>query len=415
LSAAPLAARARLLLAVLGFALVTGCTSTASADVPAAAPIAAKLGWVASWGTAMQASAPPVRASAYTVRDIVHLSVPGSHVRLWLSNVFGHTPLRIGQVTVAPAGQADKPDTTATPQEVTFGGSASVSVLSGEQRVSDPVALNVGPGANLLVSLYITTQPDIATAHVTANTRAYLASTGADDAGDTDGSAFVGQQNAWYFLTGVDTFDPAARGTVVAFGDSLTDGEQSTFAANDRWPDVLAQRLLALPPDQQYGIVNSGISGNQIGQTTSDGMSAVLREQRDVLMRTGVSTAILFEGINDIQGGAITMSTVDDLERDYRTIAGVAHAAHIRILCATVTPFGGSPNYTPNAELVREKINDFIRHSGVFDGVLDLDSALRDPHDPTRLLDTYASPDHLHLNDAGYRRIGDLIPLDELR
>jgi lysophospholipase L1-like esterase len=371
-------------------------------------------GWVGSWEAAPAFGAPALRdvASDYTLRQVVHLSVGGTAVRVRLSNRFGTSALLLGHVTVA-VQRPGAPTAAAEPgtvRDITFSGSPSATVGPGGDLVSDTVQLPVQPGTNLMVSSYLPEVSGPVTTHPEALQTSYF-STDGDHAGDSSGAAFTGTTVQWHDLTGVDVFDRSAQGSVVALGDSITDGNQSAVDLNHRWPDVLAARLLVLPPAEQAGMLNAGISGNRLlldGATM--GVKALDRLDEDVFSRTGVCTLVVLEGINDIQQSPHQLDPAK-IEAAYRQIVDEAHARGIRVVGATLLPFKGFSVWSPALEQTREAVNTYIRTSATFDAVVDFDKALRDPSDPLRLRPVYDSGDHIHPDDAGYRMMGDAVDL----
>jgi lysophospholipase L1-like esterase len=219
--------------------------------------------------------------------------------------------------------------------------------------------------------------------------------------------------SSWLYMDGIVVTVPRADSTVVALGDSITDGFESVMGANARWPDELARRLLARPPDQRMGVANEGLASNRVtaeGPAPGGGrpgLSAEARFPRDVLAQPGVTTVILLEGINDIGDGTVTSPA--RLIAGYTQLIAQARAAGLRILGGTLTPFEGNIGYSPARELIRAQVNDWIRTSGAFDGVIDFDKALRDPVDPARLAPAYDSGDHIHPDDAGYKAMADAV------
>ena len=227
------------------------------------------------------------------------------------------------------------------------------------------------------------------------------------------------QTPSWYYLSGLVVRSPGAAGTVVAFGDSITDGVQSTVGANVRWPNDLARRL-----DAQRGpglsVADEGIGGNRvlIGSRCC-GASAEARFARDALDQPGVRDIIVLEGINDIGFGAGPPNAGPDVSAariiaGYEQLIAQAHARGLRIFGATLLPFQGAGYYTAAGEATREAVNTWIRTSGAFDGVIDFDAVMRDPADPLRLNPAYDSGDHLHPDDAGYQAMADAINLEML-
>ncbi|MGW2637108.1 SGNH/GDSL hydrolase family protein [Streptomyces sp. NPDC001348] len=373
---------------------------------------AGRSGWTGTWEAA--ASATTNQIPGQSVRNVVHTSVGGRAARIRVSNRFGTAPLRLGSVTVAvqKAGAPKTPDAVAgTVRRVTFGGAASAEVPAGEDAVSDPVPLRVSSGANLLVSLYTPDDSGPATYHRSALQTSFLAPDG-DHTTDEGGAAYTATTGSWYYLTGVDVLGARAAGSVVALGDSITDGSGSTSSANHRWPDRLAARLRALPPRRRLGVLNAGIAGNRV-LLDGTGPSALSRLDADVLSRSGVRALIVMEGINDIKGNP-NQTDPAAFAAAYRQIVARAHVRGIRVVGGTITPYGGNGGWTAAREAVRQSVNDMVRHGGIFDAVADFDATVRDPDAPDRILPAYDSGDHLHFGDAGLQAMADVIDLDSL-
>ncbi|MEV6479761.1 SGNH/GDSL hydrolase family protein [Streptomyces sp. NPDC051576] len=391
-----------LLVLVLGAGAGQG---TATADDPAPAPLDT---WTGTWEAAPSGTAPAQPGAS--LRNVVHLSVGGSAVRVRLTNRLGTAPLDLDTVTVAlrQTGPDALPGSMRT---ATFKGAGTVTVPAGEDLVTDPIQLAVPASADLLVTVHTPADSGPATYHRAAGQTNYRAPSG-NWAADSDGSAYTTTTTSWYYVTGVDVLDAPAAGSVVAFGDSLTDGNGSTRDANHRWPDRLADRLAALPSSRRLGVLNAGVSGNRLLREDV-GPSALTRFDADALSRSGVRVVIVLEGINDIKG---TPNATDPeaFEDAYRTLVTRAHALGIRVIGATLTPYGGNGAYTAAREAVRQEVNAFIRAGGPFDAVVDFDTAVRDPEEPQRIRPAYDSGDHLHFNDAGMRALADTVDLAEL-
>lgn len=377
-------------------------------------------GWVGSWEAAPSAATGLLRHGA-TVRDVLHTSVGGSRLRVWLTNEFGTRPLPVAHVTVAlPAAPDSAAALPGTVREVTFGGRPGVTVAPGADLVGDPVAMAVPAGTDLLVSVFVGATSDTATYHPFAQQTSYYTGD-ADHSADLASTAFVRQTNDWFYVDGVDVDDPVARGSVVAFGDSITDGLRSSPNTNQRWPDYLAGRMLALPAARQCGVLNAGISGNRLllggstpgGPGASAGPPGVARFDHDVLGRTDVRTVIVLEGVNDITESPRQPDAQDVID-GLLDMVEQAHAVGIRVIGATITPFQGRPAYDAATEAVREQVNTWIRDSHTFDEVVDFDAVLRDPADPHRLLPAYDSGDHLHPDDAGDHALASALDLADL-
>ncbi|MET8565430.1 SGNH/GDSL hydrolase family protein [Streptomyces flaveolus] len=381
-------------LAVLLPALLPGPTAPAVAE-PAAPPP-----WTGSWETAPSGTAAALPGAA--VRNVVHLSVGGTAVRVRLSNRLGTTPLRLGAVTVALSRAAGPEAVPGTLRTAVFRSATELTVPPGTDAVTDPVPLRVPAGADLLVTVYTPENSGPATYHRTALQTSYVAPAGAGRAADEDGSAYTATTSRWYYVTGVDVRGPAA-GSVVAFGDSLTDGNGSTPDTNRRWPDRLARRLR----EQRLGVLNAGIAGNRL-LLDGTGPSALARLDADALDRAGVRVLVVFEGINDIKGTP-EASDAAAFADAYRTVVARAHARGVRVVGVTLTPYGGHPAWTAAREALRQRVNAFIRDGGAFDAVADADVTVRDPDDPGRILPAYDPGDHLHFNDAGMAAVADTV------
>lgn len=404
--------------------------------------------WVGTWSTAP--TGPPLPAdllqfSNQTLRLIVHTSIGGSRVRIRLSNEFGNTGLRIGAAHVA-LRQAGAIIVEGSDRVLTFSGSTSTTIPPGASVLSDPVDLNVSALSDLAISIYVPEAVQANTIHRSAFQTSYVSS-----AGDHTGATALRVSSpartiaSWPFLTGVDVTSSTPSASIVVLGDSITDGSNSTGNANQRWTDVLALRLqntrISLYPidgasrrqlpnlpsnTSMLGVLNNGISGNRLlqdpGAQQLFGRAALVRFDRDVLTQAGIKYLIVLIGINDIGRsgtGTIPASNVaTDLIAGYRRLIARAHHKGITVFGATLTPYEGtiSPGYySPEKEAVRVAINQWIRTSGAFDGVIDFEAAVRDPARPSRMLPAYDSGDHLHPNDAGMQAMGNAVPLELFR
>ncbi|MDH6626117.1 lysophospholipase L1-like esterase [Streptomyces sp. LBL] len=400
------------LVAVLAIVLL-GTAGGLPARAEAGPAPATRRSWTGTWEAAASGTVPALPGTS--IRNVVHISAGGRAARVRITNRLGTAPLELGAVTVAlqENGAPKSPNAVAgTMHTATFRGAASVTVPTGEDVVTDPVPLAVPSGANLLITVYTPTDAGPATYHRSALQTNFLAPTG-DHATDDDGSAYTQTTGSWYYVTGVDVLGSRATGSVVTLGDSITDGSGSTSSANRRWPDRLAERLLTQPPNRRLGVLNAGIAGNRV-LLEGTGPSALSRLDADVLSRAGVRAMIVMEGINDIKGNP-NQTDPAAFEDAYREIVRRAHARGIRVIGATITPYGGNGGYTEARETVRQAVNDFVRTSGLFDALVDFDAVVRDPADPHRILPAYDNGDHLHFNDAGLKAMGDAVDLDHLR
>jgi lysophospholipase L1-like esterase len=385
--------------------------SRAAADPP---------GWIASWqgaptpgGTFYSPGCPSdVGLNNQTIRNVVHLSLGGDWLRVRLSNNAGSNPLAVGAASIALAGAGAASAGSVYPLH--FSGATSILIAAGGEALSDPLPLHVSDGANLDVSVYLPGATGPSTQHYFAAQDNYLA------AGDQTGSAMAGPFSAtiscWMFVSSVDVITSArVKGTLMAYGDSITDGYLSTTNANHRYPDDLAVRF-ASRKGVTLAVVNSGIIGNElltIRPQLEFGYPAPARFARDALIQPGAKVVLLLEGINDIGDRS---AKAEDLIPVYEQMIRQAHDVGLKIFGATLVPFAGSNavyggDYgTPAGEAERQKVNAWIRTSCAFDGVVDFDKAVRDPSDPTRLLPAYDA-DHLHPNDAGYQAMANAVDI----
>jgi lysophospholipase L1-like esterase len=373
--------------------------------------------WVGTWAASpMAANNPGAKFGApgtdgTTLREIVHISLGGSSVRVTLTNEFGLDPLTIGAAQIALSAGAGA-ITPAGTTSLTFGGQTSVIIPPGALIVSDPVALKVAPASDLAVSLFLPDQPvNQLTLHPFADQTNYLVP------GNVVKAATLATPTeffSWDFLKGVDVIASGKSASIVAFGDSITDGAHSTRDANARWPDVLARRLQADKKTADLSVLNEGIGGNRVLHD-STGPSALARFDRDVLAQAGVKYLIIMESINDI--GRATGVTPPDVVTAADIIVGLsqlatrAHTHGIKVIGATLTPFVGAKYQTPEGEAMRQAVNQWIRTTNQLDGVIDFDKTTQDLTHPGMFLPLDDSGDHLHPGDAGYKAMGDSIDL----
>ncbi|SFT44736.1 Lysophospholipase L1 [Actinopolyspora lacussalsi subsp. righensis] len=371
--------------------------------------------WVGSWAAAVTPpdSRPDTqRFHDQTLRQVVHLSVGGDRFRLRLTNVHGTKPLSVGAVTVSPRrggrGTPNIDPTTAVP--VTFDGRSSTTVPVGAEWVSDPVELDVADNSDLVVSVHLPESTGRASVHYEGRSTTFLAP---GDATSGSGENYESIGTARYFLDGVDVRTDSA-GSVVFFGDSITDGVRSTLDANHRYPDVVADRLLKRPEPRELGVLNAGLSANRLLTDAGlGGEPAIARFERDILSQTGVRTVVLLEGINDIHHSAGAVES-RELIGVYEQLIARAHEAGIRVVGGTITPFEGAPRYNAAGESDRRAVNEWIRESGAFDAVVDFDAVVRDPGHPSRLAPRYDTGDHVHPNDAGLAAMARAVEIREL-
>nr|WP_126516914.1 SGNH/GDSL hydrolase family protein [Sphingobium amiense] len=378
--------------------------------------------WIAAWASAQykpvgDAVLPPGTLADRTLRQIVRPSVSGDRLRVHFSNLAGAQPLTIAGASIARApNPASARVDPASIIPLRFDGKADVIIPPGADYLSDPVAMPTHALENIAVSIRYRGEPEQTSHPGSRATSWHLPGDHLADAAMTGAESF----DHWFHLSGLEVERCAPARVVVALGDSITDGRGATTNGNDRWTDRLAERLQADPKRRTVAIVNQGIGGNRL---LNDGLgpSALARLDRDVLAQPGVTHIILLEGINDL--GTLTREA--PVSRDaheahvarivgaYRQIVARAHAKGIKVIGATVMPFVGNDYYHANAqnEADRQAVNAWIRQPGNFDAVVDFDAVTRDPARPDRLRPAYDVGDALHPSPAGYKAMGDAIPL----
>jgi lysophospholipase L1-like esterase len=418
--------------------LIVWCLSSPASRVSAIRKSSAP-NWIGTWATAAQPSLPtPQTYSNQTLRLIVHTSIGGPKVRIKISNAYGDKPLVIGAAHIARRVVAANSEPESD-RALMFSGQTSTTVAPGSMVTSEPVDLEVAPLADLAVSIFLPATTPATTVHNLAKQTNYISAAG-DHTADVK-FPVVKTTRSWPFLTAVEVAAAPGAVAIVAFGSSLTDGDGTTADTNRRWPDVLAERLQR-NGRTELGVLNEGIIGNRLlHDSPMDavegrfgrvlGESGVKRLERDVLAQPGVKYVVLGLGINDIAfPGSLTAATekitAEMIIDGYRRLIARAHRNGVKIIGTTNPPMENSflalpppaktiTFYTPEKERVRQKVNQWILHSGEFDAVVDLDRVLRDPDRPTQINPAYDSGDHLHPNNAGTIVEGGAFPLTLFR
>ncbi|MET8036861.1 SGNH/GDSL hydrolase family protein [Streptomyces sp. NPDC005345] len=356
---------------------------------------------VVTWAAAADRVGDGVADRGY--RLVVHTSVGGDNLRVRVSNALGDRPVTFDSV-YAGLQSSGAGLVHAGNRRLTFGGARSVTVPAGATAYSDPLPGRIAAESNLVISLHSPDAAGPATGHGMAMQTSYVSE--GDHTAEESATNWAGTTGSWFYLDAVTVRAPSATGAVVALGDSITDGWQSSTDLNRRWPDYLARRLRTSTVTTVRGVANEGISGNKV-LADGAGRSALNRLDQDVLSHPGVRTVFLFEGVNDIK--AHTGVTAQDMITGYRRIIERAHAAGTCVVGATIGPFKGWSEWDPAAETVRQEVNVFVRDSGAFDAVTDFDKALRSPYDPERILPFFDNGDHLHPNDKGMQAMADAV------
>ncbi len=319
---------------------------------------------------------PPPGLSDNTLRQTVRSTIAGSRLRVHFSNLFGDGPLTMKSVSLEGAALA-------------FHGANSVTIPAGEAIASDPFEYKLAPMSDVAITIHFGDVPAKLTGHPGSRSTSLLQEV---------------KVTHWYVLTGIDVLAPAATAEIIVLGDSITDGRGSTTDGNDRWTDDLARRLRV-----PISVLNEGLGGNAV-LTGGLGPPAISRFDRDVLSQNAPRWLIVLEGVNDI-GVSHSPNIAADLIAAYGQFIEKAHAQKIRVYGVPILPFGKSMYSSPEHEAARLNVNEWIRTSGKFDAVIDMDSAVRDPSQPSNLLAIYDTGDHLHPNAAGYQKMADAIDL----
>ena len=373
--------------------------------------------WTASWYGAPQAyNEPPLGANAaksfqdQTFRQTMYVSQGGTGLRIRVSNLLGTSPLAVTSMRVARSAGGSSID-PASDKAVTFGGQASFTIPIGQEISSDSVDFVVAPLSSLAISTYFSGSAGIETVHSLGLQSNYVA------AGNVASAAAITPTEtlsrfAW--VTGIDVYTPSVNKVIVTFGDSITDGYNSTPNKNNRYPNYLSRTLLS-SPNQNFSVVNAGISGNR-WSFNGVGPNGNGRFSRDVLDRTGATHVVALLGINDfgipsLLGNAAEQVTAAQIIQSITTAAAASKAKGVKFYAGTLTPFAGTTipgYYTADGEAKRQAVNAFIRTTALIDGFIDFDLALRDPANPTAMLGKYDSGDRLHPNDAGYEAMASV-------
>jgi lysophospholipase L1-like esterase len=379
--------------------------------------------WVASWTASPHAplgTQGPFAAASYenvTISQILRITEGGGKVRVRFSNRYGPAPLEIGAARIVQIDEQNR-EVAGTSRTLTFGGAPGAAIPRGAPFVSDEIAVDLPDLARLKVEIFLPTATGPCTCHLT----------GVDELAVSPPGNFVGKpfepvSKAQYraFLSGIEVDSPDALGTIVTYGDSITDGVGATPGANRRWPDVLADRLQAA--NQEWAVANAGISGNRV-LSPGMGESALARFDEDVLSLPGVRYMIVFIGVNDIgnrfgpqrSGGPFPGMdqppiTVEQMIAGYKQLITRAHAKGIKVIGSPIGPYKGAAYWSEEGEAARQAINAWILESRAFDGIVRLDTAFADPADPAKMRDGYHMGDFLHGSDAGLKAVGESIDL----
>jgi lysophospholipase L1-like esterase len=372
--------------------------------------------WLTAWATSQQGPG-MAKISNATVRMIARVTVPGDSVRVRLDNTFGTTPVMFGKATIALRARGAAV-AAGLVKPLTFAGKDSVTVAAGATVESDPAALHVEALQDVAVSLFVPGTDVQPSQHNNAQVTSYLTDNGAGDASTSEnGKPFTGTTTSMFWLKSIDVRPPGSASTIVALGDSITDGTCSTLDAHDRWEDALAERF-ALEKDVAHAVINEGIGGNTV--TSSPNMkpppnspAGVDRLDRDVFSHAGVTHVVLFLGTNDIRREAPAAQVIAGI----KDIVARVKQKGIKIIGVTIIPrdsvVPGIPDtgWNDAKSKIRNEVNEFIRKEAGFDAVLDFDRLVRDRGNPDIINVAYDCGDGVHPSPFGYFLMGKSVDL----
>jgi len=371
--------------------------------------------WVGTWATAMQLvephNMPPTPGlQNNTLRQIVRISITGDSLRVKFSNEFGSDTLHIKIAQIAPSIGGSIIDSSLI-YFLTFKGKHEIKILSGKTVISDAVPIPIKPRIDLAITIYFGKVPFSITGHPGSRTTSYILFENNISNGEFKNSV---KTDHWYFISGIDVFTSKKSATIAVLGNSITDGRGSGTNKQNRWPDILSERLIQNEATRNIGVLNLGIGGNCVLKQCL-GESALDRFERDILSQKGIKWLIILEGINDIgqtTDSSNAFAVAKNLIDAYNTMIEKAHQKGIYVYGCTLLPFGKSFYYKSFRESARKFVNDWIRNSKVFDAVIDFDKIMQNPDDSETILTDMHTGDYLHPNELGYKHMGESIDLN---
>lgn len=370
--------------------------------------------WVGTWATAPQLvepynNPPEPGLSHNTIRQIVRVSIGGELLRIRFSNLFSNSEVELKSVAIAPALEDGFVDISAQ-KILKFSNSEHATMMPGSEITSDPVQFDLKPGMSLAITIWFgETSPNV-TGHPGSRTTSYILTGNHIGSADFQGAV---KTDHWYVINGIDVQASKNSSTIAVLGNSITDGRGSGTNKQNRWTDILSERLLGNSQTDYIGVLNMGIGGNCVLRGGL-GPTALERFDRDVLSQSSVKWLIILEGINDI-GGIKTQKEAEEVAKElilaYDNMITKAHSQGILVYGATILPFAKSFYDNEHRQLARDKVNDWIRNSQRFDAVIDFDRIMQNPSNIKTILSDMHDNDFLHPNEAGYKRMGESVDL----
>src|SRR5574344_2479187 len=370
-----------------------------------------KENWIGTWATAplriTPDNMPPTPGLAHnSLRQVVKVSIGGDKIRVKLSNEYSQSQLEIKSVYVAVSQGGCNIDAR-TAKYVSFKGKRQVSVSKGGMTVSDPVPFKMSPLQQIAITINYGETPVVLTGHPGSRTTSYIISGSSKPKSDFSKAATT---DHWYTISAIDVEAGANAGCVAVLGNSITDGRWSTTNMQDRWTDKLATRLQSSTSTKNIGVLNLGIGGNCVLRGGL-GDPAVNRYTRDIISQSGVKWVVIYEGVNDLGACRDGKATANELIAAYKRMIAKAHSQGMLVYGATITPFKNHSYFKEQSELGRSMVNEWIRHGGWFDSVIDFDKCIRDVADTLKINDALQA-DYLHPNAEGYKRMGGCVDLN---
>ena len=371
--------------------------------------------WVGTWSTAPQLveprNVPPEPGlTGNTLRQIVAVSIGGDELRMKFSNDFSDSPVEMKNVQISVSTGNGTID-AATAKELKFNNSGSVTIPAGEAIYSDSIKFDLEPRMRLAITIAFGETAENITGHPGSRTTSYLMEGQHTDA-NADFSSAV-KTDHWYVINTIEVKAEKPAAAVAIIGNSITDGRGSGTNKQNRWPDILSQELLKNPETENIGVLNMGIGGNAVLRGGL-GPTALDRFERDILQQNGVRWVIIMEGVNDLGGtpdSTAAFKVADGLISAYQQMINKAHEKGLKVYGGTITPIDKSFYYQDYREAARQKVNKWIRNSGAFDAVIDFDQTVRNPENPSVILENAHDGDHLHPNEYGYELMGKAVDL----
>lgn len=372
--------------------------------------------WVGTWATAPQLveakNMPPAPGlTGNTLRQIVRVSVGGKKIRLRFTNAFSQSSVTMKAVQVAVSTGGNGIDEK-TSKWLRFDGQAKVTMSPGSVLVSDPIGFALKPRMDVAITIFFEETSATASGHPGSRTTSYLLAGNSTTVRDFSGAI---ETDHWYMLEGMEVLAPAKTAAVAIIGNSITDGRGSDTNKQNRWPDILSERLLLNPSTKQVGVLNLGIGGNCVLRGGL-GPTGLTRFDRDILGQQGLRWVVVFIGVNDIGGTPDSQEAADRtyerLIAAYQQFIDKAHAKGLKVYGGTIMPFKGNSYYSEFKELCRNKVNAWIRAKGHFDACIDFDVCMQDPNDAASMpADLDFQNDFLHPNAEGHRKMGEFVDL----